>query len=397
MTSTSPTRSQLHQFRQQFPALNEKSYFNFGGQGPMPQGAIGAIYQAHEYIQRSGPFSSEVNGWLKQEEKRVRDAIAAELDVAAATIALTENVSVGCNIPLWGTEWRAGDHLLLSDCEHPSVVATALELQRRFEIEVTTCPLMATLNQGDPVAVIQAHLRPTTRLVAISHILWNTGQVLPLTEIVQVCHSYAGDRSKIRVLVDAAQSVGVLPLHLAETGVDFYAFTGHKWWCGPAGAGGLYVSPDALDSIRPTFIGWRGITKTAAGKPNGYVADATRFEVATSAYTLYPGLRAAIGVHHQWGTAIERYQRIRELSSYLWHHLTELPHIKCLRQAPPESGLVSFQLETGNHAQLVQSLERQKFLLRTILDPDCIRACVHYFTQETEIDALIQAIYHYQR
>ncbi|HEY9663879.1 MAG TPA: aminotransferase class V-fold PLP-dependent enzyme, partial [Allocoleopsis sp.] len=330
------------------------------------------------------------------EEKRVRDAIAAELDVSASTIALTENVSVGCNIPLWGMEWRSGDHLLLTDCEHPSIVATALELQHRFDIEVTTCPVMATLNQGDPVEVIQSHLRPTTRLVVISHILWNTGQVLPLKEIVQVCHDYAADH-KIRVLVDAAQSVGVLPLHLTETGVDFYAFTGHKWWCGPAGAGGLYVNPDALESIRPTFIGWRGITKNAAGMPNGYVADASRFEVATSAYTLYPGLRAALGVHHQWGTAIERYQRIRELSSYLWHQLTELPQVKCLRQAPPEAGLVSFQLESGNHAQLVQFLERQKFLLRTILDPDCIRACVHYFTQEAEIDALVQAIYHHQK
>lgn len=396
MLHSPPNLTQLHEYRQQFPALGDKAYFNFGGQGPMPQGAIGAIYQAHEYIQRSGPFSSEINNWINQEEKRTREAIAAELGTTADTIALTESVSVGCNIPLWGMEWRSGDHLLLSDCEHPSIIAAALELQHRFGIEVSTCPLQATLNEGDPVAVIQQHLRPNTRLLVISHILWNTGQVLPLQEIVQLCHSYAAAQAPVRVLVDAAQSVGVLPLQLAASQVDFYAFTGHKWWCGAAGAGGLYISPDALTSIRPTFIGWRGITKNAAGFPTGFKPDASQFEVATSSYTLYAGLRAAIAIHHQWGSALERYQRIRELSGYLWQRLTELPQVSCLRQASPEAGLVSFQLESGKHAQLAQFLEKQKFLLRTIPDPDCVRACVHYFTLESEIDALVQAIQQFQ-
>ena len=396
MLHSLPGLTRLHEYRQQFPALTDKAYFNFGGQGTMPQGAIAAIYQAHEYIQRSGPFSGEINSWINQEEKRTRETIAAELGVAAATITLTESVSVGCNIPLWGMEWRSGDHLLLSDCEHPSIIATALELQHRFGIEVSTCPLRSTLNQGDPVAVIQQHLRPTTRMLVISHILWNTGQVLPLADIVKLCHSYPADQGSVRVLVDAAQSVGVLPLQLTESQVDFYAFTGHKWWCGAAGAGGLYISPEAFTSIRPTFIGWRGITKDASGFPTGFRSDASRFEVATSDYTLYAGLRAAIATHHQWGSAAERYQRICELSGYLWQRLTELPQVSCLRQAPPESGLVSFQLESGKHVQLTQFLEKQRFLLRTILNPDCVRACIHYFTLESEIDALVRAIQQFQ-
>lgn len=383
---------QLEQYRQQFPALVDKAYFNFGGQGPMPQGALAAIYQAHEYIQRSGPFSNEVNQWIGQENDRTRSTIAVELGVTADRIALTESVSAGCNIPMWGIEWRSGDHLLLSDCEHPSIIATALELQNRFGIEVTTCPIRATLNQGDPVAVIEQHLRPTTRLLVISHILWNTGQVLPLAEIVRLCHGYPAERSPVLVLADAAQSVGVLPLQLAELEVDFYAFTGHKWWCGAAGAGALYVRAEAIDLIRPTFIGWRGITKDKFGYPTGFQSHACRFEVATSDYPLYSGLRASIATHHQWGSAAERYQRIQELSHYLWQRLSQLPQVTCLRQTPPEAGLVSFWLENGKHGQLTQFLEQQNFLLRTILDPDCVRACVHYFTLELEIDRLVEAI-----
>lgn len=388
----SPSPLSIEQHRQQFPALANKIYFNYGGQGPMPRAALTAIQHAHTYMQQAGPFSGEVNHWVTQESQQTRQVIAAELGVPATTVTLTEDVTVGCNIALWGMNWQAGDHLLLSDSEHPGIVATAAEISRRFGVEVSTCPLMATLNQGDPVAVIAAHLRPTTRLVVISHILWNTGQVLPLPEIVQVCH---GAEPSVRVLVDAAQSVGVLPLDLDAWEVDFYAFTGHKWLCGPAGVGGLYVAAAVRDSLNPTFIGWRGITKTASGQPTGWHSDGQRYEVSTSDYALYPALRAAIATHQHWGTVAERYQQILRLSGFLWQRLNELPFVTCLRTAPPESGLVSFQVgdfSPKTHERLVRWLETQNFLLRTILDPTCVRACVHYFTTETEIEHLIQTL-----
>jgi len=273
--------------RQPFPALRDKAYFNYGGQGPLPTAAIVAIQQAFEQIQQLGPFSGQVNAWITAEADQTRRAIAAELGTTPETITLTEDVSVGCNIALWGIDWQQGDHLLLSDCEHPGIIAAAQEIQRRFGVELSTCPLQATLNVGDPnvgdpVEVVARHLRPKTRLVVLSHILWNTGQVLPLEKIVAACHGFAS-HNPIRVLVDAAQSVGVLPLNLTTLQADFYAFTGHKWWCGPEGVGGLYVRPDALADLHPTFIGWRGIVTDKTGQPIGWKPDGRRYEIATSA------------------------------------------------------------------------------------------------------------------
>ena len=334
--------------RQQFPALANKAYFNYGGQGPLPEPALEAIYAAYKRVQLGGPFSGEIGAWVAQEAMLTRRAIANELAVPPETIALTEDVTVGCNIALWGIDWHPGDHLLLSDCEHPGIVASVMELQRRFNLEVSVCPLAATLNEGDAVAVIANYLQPNTRLLVISHILWNTGQVLPLTEIVKVCHQgyelpltppyqgggqeeFLATKKKVRVLVDAAQSVGVLPLNLIESGVDFYAFTGHKWWCGPEGLGGLYVSADALADLQPVFIGWRGIVTDANAKPIGLKPGAQRYEIATSAYPLYAGLRSAIALQHEWGLIEERYAEICRLSKYLWEHLSEISHVECLR------------------------------------------------------------------
>lgn len=394
MTQSCLSATDLETCRQQFPALANKIYFNYGGQGPMPRMALDAMAQAHNTIQEMGPFSNSVNVWVQQEAAQTRATIAQELGVPTETITLTENVSVGCNIALWGIDWQAGDHILLSDCEHPGIVAATQELQRRFHITTSTFPLLETLNHGDVVDSMVRHLCPTTRLVVVSHILWNTGHVLPLRELVIACH----DRG-VLLLVDAAQSVGLLPLNLTDTEVDFYAFTGHKWWCGAAGLGGLYVRPES--SLNPTFTGWRGIRTNATGDPLGWRTDGQRFEVATSDYALLAGLRAAIAFHQQWGSQIERYQRICRLSAYLWDCLGALPGLHRLSSTSPTSGLVSFQItNTDNalatHQHLVKYLEANAVMTRTLLSPNCVRACVHYFSQESDIDVLIQHIRQWQ-
>ncbi|MBD0335853.1 MAG: aminotransferase class V-fold PLP-dependent enzyme [Cyanobacteria bacterium Co-bin13] len=361
----------------------------------MPRSAIEAILQAHEQTQQEGPFSGHVNQQIGAAGRAMRLTMAQELGAPVEAMALTEDVTVGCNIPLWGVSWQAGDHILMTDCEHPGIVAAVQEICRRFGVTASTCPILDTLNEGDPVAVIAQHLRPETRMLVVSHILWNTGQVLPLKAIAQLCHNRP---RPVLVHVDAAQSVGSLPLDLPDLEIDFYAFTGHKWWCGPAGLGGLYVRPDVLEQIHPTYIGWRGITTDASANPTGWQPSAQRYEVATSDFALMAGLEAAIATHRTWGTAEQRYQRICQLSRYLWQRLGELPGIQCLRSAPPESGLISFYvLEQGmpsaeRHRQLVKDLEERGFLLRVLLSPHCVRACVHYLTLESEIDALIAEI-----
>lgn len=393
MTRSSGGLTRLEHHRQQFPALANKTYFNFGGQGPLSLASLTAIQQAYDYSQQYGPFSAKVSAWITEEAKQTRQAIASELGVPPETIALTENVTVGCNIALWGIDWQVGDHLLLTDCEHPGIIATAKEIGRRFKVEVSTCPILETLNQGDPTAVIVEHLTPRTRLVVLSHLLWNTGQVLPLANIVEACRHYSRNDQAIQLLVDAAQSVGSLPLNLTELGVDFYAFTGHKWWCGPEGLGGLYIRPDALERLSPTFIGWRSIVMDKVGQPIGWQPDAQRFEVATSNYPLYGGLRHAIAIHQQWGTVQERYEQICQLSHYLWQSLSQLDSVRCLLTSPPQAGLVSFKLTIRlSSSQLVEQLAKQGFLLRTLRHPDCVRACVHYFTDYQEIDHLVAAI-----
>jgi L-cysteine/cystine lyase len=380
--------SNLEQYRQHFPALANKAYFNFGGQGPLSDRALNAIIASYDQVQVNGPFSLSVNQWAGQIIAAAKEAIASELRVPVANITLTENVTAGCNIALWGIDWQAGDEVIVGDCEHPGIIGILQEIATRTGIIIKICPIFDTLNDGDPLGAIATTLTPKTRLVVISHLIWNTGQVLPLKEICDLCH-----QQNVQVMVDAAQSVGCLALNLVEIGVDFYAFTGHKWCCGPAGVGGLYVSAAAMPSLKPTFIGWRGVKTWPSPVEVGLSDDGSQYEVATSAYPLYVGLTEAIRLHQSWGTPEERYAKICEMSAYCWQTLNAIPAVSCLKDTPPQSGLVSFTVEsTQSHKAIVETLETRGFCLRTLTYPNCIRACTHYFTSHAEIDQLAIAL-----
>ena len=170
----------------------------------MPQAALEAIYQAHTQLQTEGPFSNGINQWIQQSAAAMRQTLAESLHVPAAAMTLTEDVTVGCNIPLWGLDWQTGDRLLMTDCEHPGVIAAVQEISRRFHVEVDICPILATAQGGEPVAVIEAALQPRTRMLVVSHILWNTGQLLPLAELVQLCH----DRPRSRLGAGGCRPIG---------------------------------------------------------------------------------------------------------------------------------------------------------------------------------------------
>lgn len=374
--------------RHVYPALRGKTYLNYGGQGPLCEMAWQVLQEGYDHIQTQGPFASRVFPWISTQLQTLRQSLALLLGTTPDTIALTDSVTMGCNIAMWGLNWQPGDHLLISNCEHPGVLAIAAQLEHRLGVTVDIVPLWPYVE--DVASHLEGYLHPRTRLLVISHLLWNSGQILPLKEIVDRCH-----HNGTKVLADAAQSVGMIPLDLPGLGVDYYAFTGHKWCCGPGGLGGIYIHPDQLEQLEPTFVGWRGIHQNRQGLPAGWKGDASRYEVATIAFPLIPALTAALEVHQGWGSVGDRHQRICELSDYLWQNLQQLPGITCLSLIPPPSGLVSFQLADGRHGELVSFLEAENILVREILNPAAVRACVHYFSLRQECDLFLERVAHF--
>ena len=385
-------------FRDHCPALRNKTYFNYGGQGPLPTPSLQAITASWQRIQELGPFTTDVWPFIGAEVSSTRRRLAQLCGVAPHRLALSENVTSGCVLPLWGLPFVAGDRLLISDCEHPGVVAACVELARREGLEIDTLPVQQL--RGDQPSTdagvmdaLEQSLTPRTRLVVLSHLLWNTGQIMPITAVAE---RLALHPQSPYLLVDAAQSFGQIPVQQAAAAADIYAFTGHKWACGPEGLGGVALSERVLEQGQPTVIGWRSLrdeSKADLSSSDPFHHDSRRFEVATSCVPLMAGLRCSLDLLEQEGSSEARLGRILQLSRDLWGTLEQLPGVSPLLEVPPASGLVSFQLSKGPACgEVVKQLGSQGLWIRDLADPACLRACTHVTTGGKEIETLVEAI-----
>ena len=232
--------------------------------------------------------------------------------------------------------------------------------------------------------------------MVLSHLLWNTGQIMPITAVAE---RLAQHPQSPFLLVDAAQSFGQIPVQQAAAAADIYAFTGHKWACGPEGLGGVALSERVLAQGQPTVIGWRSLrdeSKADLSSSDPFHHDSRRFEVATSCVPLMAGLRRSLDLLDQEGTGDERWTQIQSRSEALWQALNNLDGLTPLLQVPPASGLVSFQLRhDAAPAEVVRLLGQQGLWIRDLADPSCLRACTHVTTTEAEAEALTTAIARY--
>ena len=386
------------------PALSGKTYFNYGGQGPLPDPSLDAITASWKRIQQLGPFTTDVWPYVSAEVNSTRAQLAMLCGVPPHRLALSENVTSGCVLPLWGLPISEGDHILIGDCEHPGVVAACLELARRMGLSVNELPvkhLRGGRNDQDQTdtAVLEAleqQLTSKTRLVVLSHLLWNTGQRMPIAAVAAQLQQHP---AKPFLLVDAAQSVGQIPVDEAAAAADIYAFTGHKWACGPEGLGGVALSERVLQESNPTLIGWRSLrdeTRASLDDPHPFHADSRRFEVATSCVPLMAGLRCSLDLLEQEGGPGQRLERIRLLSERLWQELAAVPGVMPLLDGPPAAGLVSFALDQTatalQPARVVKRLGDQGIWIRDLADPSCLRACTHVCSNDDDLQELVNAM-----
>ena len=377
------------------PALANKTYFNYGGQGPLPDPSLEAINASWRTIQALGPFTTAVWPFIERESAGVRQRLAHWCGVPPQRLSLTENVTSGCVLPLWGLPWQAGDELLIGDCEHPGVVAACRELARRQQLRITTLPLLELCQRqatadldGAVLAALDASLTAKTRLVVLSHLLWNSGSVMPIAAVAERLGRHP---RRPWLLVDAAQSMGSLPVAEAAAAADIYAFTGHKWCCGPEGLGGVVLSERLLEEAQPTLIGWRSLAQESSSG-SSFHRDGRRFEVATSCLPLCSGLTRSLQLLEAEGSAQQRLMRIQAGSHRLWQGLQGIPGVRTLLPQPPPAGLVSFTLAGPDTAAVVHALGEQGIWIRRLDEPDCLRACTHLTTTDEEIDRLLEAL-----
>ena len=170
--------------------------------------------------------------------ERARGRAAAFLSLPSPErLVFTPSCTAALALAIHGLAWREGDALVTSAMEHEAVAAPARALARSAGVQHALIPRAAD-GPFDLAALERRLDRGGVRLVAVSHASNVTGELLPIERIVELAHAHGAF-----VLLDAAQTVGVLPVDAAALGVDALAFAGHKGPRAPTGVGGLWVGP----------------------------------------------------------------------------------------------------------------------------------------------------------
>ena len=379
------------------PALTNKNYFNYGGQGPLPSKSLNAITNSWHKIQELGPFTNDVWPYITNETNKTRQIFADLCGVPNRRLALTENVTSGCVLPLWGLPITERDRILISDSEHPGVVAACYELARRLNLLIDIFPTQQInsyeINDQIILTEFEKALKAKTRLVVISHLLWNTGQIMPVQKISERLLSHP---NKPFLLVDGAQSFSHIPIKEAAASADIFAFTGHKWAFGPEGLGGVAISERVLSESSPTLIGWKSLKSENCNfdnEKNIFHEDSRRFEIATTCIPLMAGLRCSIDLIEKEGKVLDRLETIKAHSLNLWDNLSKIKNIEPIIKQHPPGGIVSFKIKSNqSHNKIIKILSKKKVFIRGIDNPRCLRACVHVTTEPEEIEFLCRSI-----
>jgi selenocysteine lyase/cysteine desulfurase len=368
----------------EFPILRHCDFFNHAGVAPLPRRAGDALRAFADQYERRAYLDS---GFYRDIETLRRSA-ARLINAAPEEIAFVKNTSEGIATVAAGLEWRAGDRIVTTAVEYPANMYPWIDVAQRHGAELVTVPEI-TRDDGTRAVPLESLLAAAdhwrTRLVALSHVEYASGQRHDLAAVGQFCR----DR-QILFCVDAIQSMGVLPLDVRAMNVDFCSADGHKWLLGPEGAGVFFCRRDLLTTLRPLSVGWMNVVNDQDYGHYDFTLkpDARRFECGTHNIPGLLALKASLEMLLELGTPNVA-ARLKHLTDRLVTGLTKKGYqVISPRAADEWSGIVSFTSPTHDHQRLWRTL-RTQHNTEIALRENRLRVSAHLYNTEQQIDRLL--------
>jgi L-cysteine/cystine lyase len=352
--------------RAQFPVLERFAYLNAGSFGPLSRATLDAMEERARFDQAHARAGRE---WFEDVlvlRERVRARLADVIGATRERVALTSSTTEGCNIVLSALDLSPDDEVVTTDSEHPGLLLPLHVSGARVRVaEVAARPT------AEALGTILSCIGPRTRLLALSHVLWTTGQVMPVRELKR--------DSGLPVLVDGAQSVGAIHVSVGE--VDYYTVSCQKWLCGPEPLGALYVrEPDRLPIAIPSYFAQTSLERDGSFAPK---EGAARFDSGWLTPPALAGLEAALDGAPEW-----RFERAAEMT----HRCRSLLRQRFEVVGEDEEGtLVSF-VSAGEPAEEAARLYERDVVVRDLPRTGWLRASCGWWTSDEDLDRLVEEL-----
>lgn len=237
--------------RSLFPELEARAYLAHAAVSPPSRLVIEAVSRClTAYAQRG------IGAALEQlpHKAQVRELAARLLGCAARQVGFVQSTSAGATTIARSIRFRPGERVLVFEGEFPANVTPFQLVAADLELGLVTLPL-APFERSDAegLAQLESELARGVRLVAVSAVQFQTGLAMPIAAMAALCHRHGAE-----LFVDAIQGLGVLPMNVLDSQVDYLTAGGHKFLMGLEGAGILYIRDEALAQLSLGLAGWTG-------------------------------------------------------------------------------------------------------------------------------------------
>ena len=373
--------------REQFLFPDDYRYLNTGGIGAVPILVLDRVKKAMDEDEIYPSPGHDHNKWLEI-KKTCCQLLGGNCE--KDELALTNTATEGINITINGLNLKAGDEVITSTHEHPALHIPLLnQVKTRGVVLKTFHPDLE--NGAGNVQRIEKLITSKTRLVFISHVTCTTGQIFPLKEIANLARSKG-----ILFAVDGAQAVGQTPVNLKECGVDFYAFSGHKWVLGPKRTGVLYVDSNKMEQIQPVTVGaYSDDGYDIENLTINYHPTAQRFEYGTQNESMFSGLKE--GVEFIQTIGVNRIiERNKKMADEFYSGLKNIPGISILspEEAKYRSSMITFKSKSHDNGDIAAYLSKKKIRVRVVNEADLggIRVSFHLYNNLSDVNAILSEI-----
>ena len=380
----------IDRIRRDTPGVERWAHFNNAGASLPPAPVTDTVIEHLRLEAELGGYEAAAAAADRLEA--VYDDAAELLGADRGEIALQENATRAFNAVLYALPLGAGDRLLTGRSEYTSNYMAYLHLANTRGVRIEVVP-DDEAGQIDVAAL--AERADGAALIALTHVPTSGGLVNPAAEVGRVARG-AG----VPYLLDACQTVGQMPTRVDELGCDFLSTTGRKFLRGPRGTGFLYVRGVWAERLHPAMVDLGGADWTAL-QSYTLKPGARRFETWEAAHALRLGLGRAIryaldlGLDTIWA-------RVSELAARLRAGLAEVDGVALHDLGATRCGIVSFGdgapealksalADDGFHVELSHMADTRLDLERRGLTT-FLRASVHYYNTEDEVDGLVAAI-----
>ena len=383
-----PDDGRLAAVRAALPALEAGIYLNTGSVGPLPAEAAAAMAEMADYELRTGRAHPAYYEETLQRMAEARAGVAAVLTADVADIALTHSATDAMNVGVWSVDWQPGDRAVTTNLEHPGGIGALYNLRARSDVDLGFVDVGPERSEADVLAAFDAAIDERTRVVAVSHVLWASGTLMPLARIAEIAHT----RGAILV-VDGAQAVGALPVDLAESGADVYAVPAQKWLLGPEGMGAVAIAPRNRERLAPAFGGHLSFETIDSSGTATWWPDARRFESSNYHRPSIVGMARSIGWLSMFVGLDWIHERGTTLAREAARRLAAIDGVDVLTPLDRMATLVTFRIDGWAPQAALDELSARVFAVaRTVPLIEALRISVGFFNSEAELDRFIGCV-----